>query len=43
MGARKIIPEYVTTVPGGIRLRVRSMGTSQRYMIEEIYYTNVYE
>jgi FkbM family methyltransferase len=43
VAARKIIPEYVTTVPGGIRLRVRSGDSSESYMIDEIYHKKVYE
>ena len=42
-GAKKIIPEYVTTVPGGIKLRVRSSDTSEGYMVDEIYYKQIYE
>jgi FkbM family methyltransferase len=43
VGARKLIPDYVTTVPGGIRLRVRSADTGTSYMVKEIYYKNIYE
>jgi FkbM family methyltransferase len=40
---KKIISEYITTVPGGIRFRVRSADASEAYMIEEIFYKKIYE
>ena len=43
VAGRKIIPEYVTTVPGGIRLRVRSGDSSESYMVDEIYHKKIYE
>lgn len=39
----RIVKTYVTAVPGGIRLRVRTWDTSEEYMVDEVFNRRIYE